>query len=253
MSIKLYVVPGSNPSMAARLMLEHKGLDYKRVDLLPTVHMAFLRAAGFRRPTVPAMKIDGRRVQGSLDVPRALDELQRDPPLFPADREKRAEVEQAERWGEAVFQPLPRRLAWWAIRRDRAVMRSMAEGARLHVPLGLAIRTAGPIVWWEIRTHGASDEAVERDLAELPSMLDKIDAWIASGVLGGEEPNAADFQIATSVRLLTCLDDLRSLVLDRPAGAFAEQVVPVFPGRIGPVFPPDWLPSSARPSPQPST
>ena len=32
----------------------------------------------------------------------------------------------------------------------------------------------------------------------------------------------------------------------RPAGAHAQAVVPRFPGRIGPVFPPEWLPPAAR-------
>jgi glutathione S-transferase len=235
--------------MTARLMLEHKGLEYRRVDLIPTVHMVFLRAAGFPRPTVPALKIDGRRVQGSLAVPRVLDELQPDPPLFPSDPQKRREVEEAESWGESVLQPVPRRLAWWGMKQNRAALRSFAEGARLHVPLGLATRTAGPIIRWEIRTHDARDRVVREDLAELGAMLERIEGWIDRGVLGARDLNAADFQIATSVRLLMCLDDLRPAVRDRPAGAWAERVVPVFPGKIGPVFPPDWL----RRGPEPRT
>ncbi|MEK6252749.1 MAG: glutathione S-transferase N-terminal domain-containing protein [Actinomycetota bacterium] len=251
MSIRLYVVPGSNPSMAARLMLEYKRLPYRRVDLIPTVHMAFLRAAGFRRATVPAMRIDGRRVQGSLDVSRELDRLQPEPPLFPTAAEKRADVEEAERWGEGVFQPVPRRLAWWGIRRDRSALRTFAEGAKLHVPVSLAARTAGPIIWWELRTHGATDEVVREDLRKLPGTLEKINNFIEQGTIGGAAPNAADFQIATSVRLLMCLDDLRALFEGRPAREFAKRVVPSFPGRIRHVFPTHWLPRGGT-STQPS-
>ena len=54
------------------------------------------------------------------------------------------------------------------------------------------------------------------------------------------------YQVATSVRLLMSLDDLRGWIERRPAGAHALAVVPRFPGRIGPVFPPDWLPPAAR-------
>ena len=39
------------------------------------------------------------------------------------------------------------------------------------------------------------------DLAALPGMLQRIDDWIADGVLGGEQLNAADLQIAASLRL----------------------------------------------------
>jgi glutathione S-transferase len=239
--IKLYVVPGSNPSMSARLALEHKSLHYERVDLVPTLHMAFLRLAGFPARTVPALRIDGRRIQGSLVVMRELEKLRPDPSLFPADPEGRRRVEEAERWGEAVLQPMPRRLAWWAIKRDRSALRSFAEGATLHVPIGLAIQAAGPIIRFEIHTHGATDETVQADLRALPETLSWIDAWIEGGVIGGPTPNAADFQIAPSVRLLMCSDQLRPRVAVRPCGRLAARLVPDFPGRIGPVLPPAWL------------
>jgi glutathione S-transferase len=61
-------------------------------------------------------------------------------------------------------------------------------------------------------------------------------------VIGGERPNAADFQIAPSVRLMLCFDQLRPWIEERPAGRHARSLVPDFPGRIGPVFPAQWLP-----------
>jgi glutathione S-transferase len=239
--IKLYVVPGSNPSMSARLALEHKSLQYERVDLIPTIHMAFLRLAGFPARTVPALRIEGARVQGSLAVVRALEELRPEPPLFPADPEVRRRVEEAERWGEAVLQPIPRRLAWWAIRRERKALRSFAEGATLHVPIGLAVHAAGPIIRFEIHTHGATDDRVQADLRALPETLSRIDDCIEGGVIGGATPNAADFQIAPSVRLLMCSEQLRPRVAERPCGRLAARLLPDFPGHIGPVLPPAWL------------
>ena len=37
MNVKLYSIPGSHPAAAARAMLEHKGIEYWRVDLPPVV------------------------------------------------------------------------------------------------------------------------------------------------------------------------------------------------------------------------
>ena len=37
MSARLYVIPASHPAIAAELMLEHKGIAYKRTDLLPVI------------------------------------------------------------------------------------------------------------------------------------------------------------------------------------------------------------------------
>ena len=79
------------------------------------------------------------------------------------------------------------------------------------------------------------------DLASLPGHLDRIDGWIADGVMGGEELNAADFQIAPSIRLAMTFDDLRPAIEKRPAGELATRVIPHFPGRTPPIFPPEWL------------
>src|SRR2546430_1730087 len=85
MAARLYALPGSHPSVTAELTLQRKGIDYRRLDLVPAVHRPLLRALRFPGITVPALVIDGRRVQGSRTISRALDEIRAEPPLFPAD------------------------------------------------------------------------------------------------------------------------------------------------------------------------
>jgi glutathione S-transferase len=241
MAARLYVSPGSHPSRTAALMLERKGIDYKRVDLILVISKVELRALGFPRVTVPALKLDGAKVQGSREIARELDRRVPEPPLFPSDPAARAAVEEAERWGDEVLQPAARRIIWNALRRDKAPLASYLEGARYGIPVGLAVRTAAPIVALSARFNEATDENVRADLAALPGMLQRIDDWINAGVLGGEPPNAADFQIATSVRLLMTLDDVRPAIQSRPAGELAMRIDPDFPGRTPPVLPGEWL------------
>jgi glutathione S-transferase len=237
---KLYVIPGSHPSWTARLMLERKGIPYKRVDLMPVVSKGALRAMRFPASTVPALKLDGKRVQTSMEIGRELDRLQPDPPLYPADPELRAKVEEAEAWGDE-FQQKPRRFSWWAFKQNRPPMATYAEGARMGVPVGLAVKTGGPLVAIAARANDANDAQVSADLSSLRADLDRIDAWIADGVLGGPEPNAADYQLAPSLRLLMSFDDLRPFIESRPCGEMANRVIPDFPGRMPQVFPADWL------------
>lgn len=241
MDARLYVIPASHPSVAAELMLEHKGVSYKRTDLLPVISKVVLRAVGFPGITVPALKIDGQRIQGSREIARELDRLAPEPPLFPADPEKRVAVEEAERWGDEVLQPPMRQILWWAIKRDKAPLRSYSEGAKLGIPISLALKTAAPIVALSARFNEADDEHVRRGLAEMPAMLDRVDAWIAEGVLGGTQLNAADFQIAPSLALAMTLDDLRPAIENRPAGELAKRVAPNYPGKTPKVLPPAWL------------
>jgi glutathione S-transferase len=241
----LFAVPASHPSLAAQLMLERKGIVYRRVDLVSAMHRAVVRALGFPRMTVPALRIDGQRLQGSRTIALALDALRPEPALFPRNPGRRESVERAESWGDEVLQPVPRRLLWAALKRDRSTLETYLAGARLGIPTGLAARTAAPIVALSARLNRASDEAVRRDLRALPRLLDRVDALLGEGVIGGDEPTAADFQIATSVRLLMTLDELRPLIEGRPAGRHALRVAPVYPGRMPPVFPPAWLPAPA--------
>jgi glutathione S-transferase len=238
---RLYVIPASHPSIAAQLMLERKGISYKQTDLLPVISKGALRAVGFPGVTVPALKIDGTKVQGSRQVARELERLVPEPPLFPADPEKRAAVEEAERFGDEELQHPIRQILWWSIKRDKEPLRSYSEGAKIGMPIGLAMKTAAPIVALSAHFNEASDENARADVAKLPALLDKVDAWIEAGVIGGGEPNAADFQIAPSIGLAMTMDDLRPAIEARPAGAFAQKLVPDYPGHTPPILPREWL------------
>ncbi len=237
----LYVIPGSHPAIAAARMLEHKGIAYKRRDLLPVLSRALLKAMRFPGITVPALRIDGRKITGSREISKALDEIQPDPPLFPAEPEGRVAVEDAERWGEEVVADGTRRILWNAMKRDRGPLRSYLGDARIGVPHGLAVATAAPIIAAEVKINDVTDAAVRADLAAVPAWLDRIDGWIADGLLGSGQPNAADFQIAAGTGLLMTLQDLRPAITSRPAGAHARRFAPNFPGDAPPVLPAEWL------------
>jgi glutathione S-transferase len=237
----LYVIPGSHPAMAARRALDLKGIPYKRVDLMPVISRGALRALRFPSNTVPSLKIDGRKLTGSREIARELDRIRPEPALYPPEPDQRAAVEEAERWGHEVLQAPVRRILWNTLKRDRAPLRSYAEGAKLGVPIGLAVKTAAPIVAAAARMNSADDEVVRADLAALPAQLQQVDDWVAEGVLGADPPNAADLQIAASLRLAMTVDDLRPAIEERPAGQMALRAIPDFPGHAPPVLPPAWL------------
>src|SRR3954451_2065321 len=257
--IKLYVIPASHPCLAAELMLKHKGLAFKRRDLVMAAHKPILRSLGFSGTTVPALKADGRKVQGSVAIANYLDEIKAEPPLYPADPERRRAVEEAEAWGDSELQSVARRVAVTAVAGDRSHLKEFLADYKLGVPTGIAAATAGPVIWIERKIHKASPDAVRADLPRVPGLIDHVDRLIADGVIGGDQPNAADFQIAPSVRLLMALDQLRPMIDGRPAAAFATRVVPDFKGRVPAGLPAEWIvppqlspapaaPSSAAPS-----
>ena len=239
MRAHLVGVPGSHPVVSAQLMLRHKGIEFTRRDLPNMTHRAILPLMRYRGSTVPVMKIDGRRISGTMKIARALDALQPEPPLFPADR---ATVEGAEAWADAVLQDGVRQAARWAAAKDAEGMASFLEGAKLHVPENVvrrALPAIRPVIVMQMRMP---DETAQACLAALPGQLDRVDALLADGVIGGEQPNAADFQIAPCVRLMLTFDQFREHIDARPAGRHARALVPSYPGRFGRVFPDQWLP-----------
>ena len=239
---KLYVIPGSHPSLAASLMLDRKGIPFKTVDMIPgPLKQAQLRLMGFPGDTVPALKLDGDKVQGSREISRELDKRVPEPPLFPADAAKRSAVEEAERWGDETLQQAGRRIIWNALGRDNSAVATYSAEAKLPVPGFLQSALAGPTVSMAKRRNHANDETVQRDLAELPAMIDRADQLIKDKVIGGDELNAADYQIAPGFRLLMTMDDLRPAIESRPAGELAMRILPHFPGRTPPVLPAAWL------------
>jgi glutathione S-transferase len=232
-------LPGSHPSLAAELMLRYKRIPYRRVDLPNMFHRFILPALGFHAQTAPVMWLEGQRIATTKAIARALEERRPDPPLFPAGN--RAAVEAAEAWADDELQEGVRRLARWAAVRDPQAMGTFLEGVHMGVPEG-AVRAALPVLRPVIgRQMTVKDPTAEACARALPAQLDRVDALLAEGVIGGAQPNAADFQVATSVRLAMCFDQLRGRIADRPAGAHALGICPHYPGRFGAVLPEAWI------------
>jgi glutathione S-transferase len=245
MTIKLYGSPPSPPSHSARLMLERKGLDHKMIWLLPGLWPVLLRTRGFRGGTVPAMKIDGRRIQGSSLISRALEDAKPEPRLFPSDAEQRSEVEEAERWGDQVLQDVPRRIVrWLSVHRPETKV-LIAEEVGIPFPRFAAwINTPAAR---HLANKVDADGQIQRAIAQVPDVLDHVDELIAGGVIGGDEPNAADFQIASSVRALLNVKDLDRVTQGRPATELAMRLLPEFGTDFPPgLLPAEWLTASER-------
>jgi glutathione S-transferase len=236
---RLYGMTISHPARAAQLMLEHKGVEYDLVRVPPGLQAVRVPLAGFRGSTVPALQIDGRRVLGTRAISRALEELRPEPPLFPADPERRRAVEEAEEWGDRVLQPIPRRLLRWAVRHQHGMRERFVRRMGVPVPAVAAMALVPVGLFYARREDAGSTERILRDRDELPQHLDRIDALVADGILNGEVLNAADFQIATTLRVLLATADYGALLEGRPAEALARRVWPDYRFSLPPLLPSD--------------
>ena len=233
MPTRLSVMPISNASAAAEGMAAHKRIPHRVVRLMPGLHPVLVRFAGFEGFTVPALELDGRKVQGSRQIARFLDEVSAERPLFPADPELRARVEEAERWGDQAFQPVPRRMFRHLLLTNEDARHWMGtEVMHLPAPRVLSVLFM-PVIRQLARKSRADDARVRDDIARLPELLDHVDGLIADGTIGAAEPNAADFQILASVGVLRALADVGHEVRGRPCEAAAQRLYPDWPAIPG--------------------
>jgi glutathione S-transferase len=245
---KLYVIPGSHACRSGLLMLEHKGVPFHRVDVITLTHPVAVRLLGFNAGgetrnaggkrtfgirlgdllgTVPALSADGERVSTNHKIARFLDDRHPEPPLFPADPTERRKVEEAEAWANEELQMVARRLALaWAVQDPDGAARAGGDG-RLGYLLYRQERLRRliiPQIGRRIFTAGA--KANHELLEVLPAMLDRVDAWIAEGVLNGDDLNAADFMVAPSLALILYRPDVMPLFEGRPALGLVDRLLP---------------------------
>jgi len=245
---KLYVIPGSHACRSAMLMLEHKQVPYRRVEVTTLLHPLAVRLHGFDaggetrragsgRPlalrigdhlgTVPALDADGDRISTNHRIARFLDKRHPDPPLFPADPEQRARVEEAERWANDELQMVARRILLPVALRDPAKASQAAGEGRLGHLLyrqEIARRLIIPMIGRMVFNVGSATG--EEMLGGLPAMLDRIDGWIADGVLNGPHPNAADFMVVPSLALILYRPDIMPLFEGRAALELVDRLLP---------------------------
>ena len=245
MKAKLYALSASHPVAAVEAALVLKGIDYDRVDLLPNTQVLIgpLRYGG---TTVPGLRIDGERLVGSRPIMRRLDALVAEPALLPAVGDSaRTSVLDAELWGDETFQSVPRQIIDVAFLRQPGAMMSYAGDTPLPLPRALVGPTLPLTARLLAMKNKATDDSARAAIGALPGHLDRIDAWISDGLLGGEQPNAADLQIGSTIRLLLTIGDIRPLIEGRPAA----QLVRYFPPQVGEVpagvLPAEWFATPA--------
>lgn len=235
----LHGLAPSHPCMTAEAALKLKGLEYERIDFQPGPHVEEMTGIyGEGKATVPGMLVDGEPVHGSRPILAKLEELVPDPPLYPTEA-----VAEAERWGDEELQDLGRRMPWGSLYFRPESMGTFGGAGALD-PAGTDFAIKIIRATW--RYHGITAELLAADLAGLPAKLDHVDALARDGVIGGDEPNAADLQIGATLRVLLTVGDIRPLIEGRPGEEMARRWFPDYPGEVpAGAFPAGWVPAPA--------
>jgi glutathione S-transferase len=225
MTATLYAIPGSHAVRTGELMLEYKGISFRRVNFPPGPHRVLVRLKGFKGDRVPAVEFeDGRRAQGTRELPRVLDEIVPEPRLVPDD----PRALEAERWADDVLQQWARRMvSSTGARNPDALAGRGADGrlGRLLTRHDLSRRVVAQAVLVVFRANKAQLSDDRRRTGEI---LDRVDAWIADGVLNGDQLRSPDFAVASSLALVEYIVALQPELRRRPLWGLLERV---FSGR----------------------
>jgi glutathione S-transferase len=195
--IRLYGIPYSTNVERVTLALAHKGLDVDYVEIDPDDRSPVRELSGQER--VPVLVHDGRVITDSTAILEFLEERYPDPPLYPRDEARRAEVtifvdwfnRVWKRWpneieGELVDGPTPdeERLAILAVEfsgsRDR-FEELLAGRDYLFGEFSVADCAAFPFLKYALIWHEDDDHLFHRILVDhlrLDSSYPRLEAWI---------------------------------------------------------------------------
>ena len=157
---------------------------------------------------------DGRRAQGTRELPRVLDELVPEPRLVSDD----PRALEAERWADDVLQQWARRMVASTGSRDPDALAGRGAGGRLGPLLTPYERPRRVVARMVLVAFRVTKEQLRDDRERTGEILDRVDAWIADGVLNGEQLHSADFAVASSLALV-------EYILAASAGASAPAAV----------------------------
>ena len=220
----LYAIRGSHAAHTGELMLQHKGVPYRRVNIPPPLHRPVVRLLGYPGARVPAVRFpDGSKVHRTKRLARALDERQPEPRLVPDD----PRVLEAEAWGEKTLQRWSRRMVAAAgVRGTSRLHEGGADGRMGPLLARNAVHRRATCVMIMF-AFSVTPQRQREDWSQRGEMFDRVDAWVEDGVLNGEQLNCADLQIVTSLALVDYRRDLRPEMERRPLYKLVERVLPL--------------------------
>jgi glutathione S-transferase len=196
--VRVLRIPFSTNVERVALAAGHKQVELTWVDVNPADRSPVVELSG--QPLVPVLDVgDGEVVVDSMAIVAWIEERRPDPPLWPADAARRAEVDTFVDWFNLVWKGPPNRIADELARPEADEAAIAADAARLRASLprfealldgrdfllgdvfGAADLCAFPFLRYGVAHDPADDELFHRVLADhlpIAGRLPRLEAWV---------------------------------------------------------------------------
>ncbi|MBD2606189.1 glutathione S-transferase family protein [Scytonema hofmannii FACHB-248] len=194
--LELYQFELSHYSEKVRLLLDYKGLAYRKIEITPGIGQVDLfRLSGQRQ--VPVLKDGNRYISDSTAIAKYLDLEYPDRPLIPKDSKQRGLCLMMEEWADESIGIKSRKALFSAISQDQNFRKSLLPSSTPDVFKSLVQGVPNDLLKVLGVGVGYTPDVVRSAMTDLKQDLEALTLILAeSPYLVGDEPTLADFAVA---------------------------------------------------------
>jgi len=194
--LELYQFELSQYSEKVRLILDYKGLAYRKIEVTPGIgQLDLFRMTGQRQ--VPVLKDGSKYIADSTEIAKYLDRQYPDRPLIPQDPKQRGLCLLIEEWADESIGIKGRKALFAAISQDQSFRKALLPSSTpdvLRTLVGAVPTDALKVLGLGV---GYTPDVVKSAEADLKQDLEALCLLLAdSPYLVGDQPTLADFAVA---------------------------------------------------------
>ncbi len=194
--LELYQFELSQYSEKVRLILDYKGLNYRKIEVTPGIgQVELFRLTGQRQ--VPVLKDGSRYIVDSTEIAKYLDSVYPERTLIPLDTKRRGLTLMMEEWADESIGIKGRKALFGAISTDQYFRKSLLPTTTPDIFRTLVEGVPSDLVKVLGLGAGYSQDVIKSAIEDLKQDLEALCLILQdSPYLTGDEPTLADFAVA---------------------------------------------------------
>lgn len=227
--LELYQFELSQYAEKARLILDYKGLPYRKIEVTPGIgQVELFQLTGQRK--VPVLKDGSTYIADSTEIAKYLDRQYPDRPLIPTDPKQRGLCLLIEEWADESIGIKSRKALFGALSQDQNFRKSLLPTATPDILRNLIELVPTDVLKVLGFGVGYSPDVVKSATADLKQDLEALCLLLSdSPYLVGDQPTLADLAVAGLSMLIKFPDgpylDLPATLKGKGIPGLADSVV----------------------------